>query len=114
MMLPGFRSRCKHAAAVGVGNRVAHIQEPAQELAKLQRPLAGVAARVGLVKALDGVLEAVAFDEAHGVEGPAVGVLAQAVDGNDAGMLQAAGDLGLQEEAGTAVGCRRRGGPGSA
>ena len=47
----------------------------------------------------DGVLEAVALDEAHGVKRPAVGVAAQAVDRHDTGMLQPAGDLRLQQKA---------------
>src|SRR5262249_61163831 len=51
-----------------------------------------------LVEAVDGLLEAITLDETHDVEGPAVGVVAQAVDRHDAGMLQLAGDLGLQEE----------------
>jgi hypothetical protein len=55
-------------------------------------------------RSLDGVLEAVAADEAHGVVGAAVAVTAQAVDGDDAGVLQAAGDLGFEEEAGSALG----------
>ncbi len=38
------------------------------------------------------------LDESHGVEGTAVLVGAQAVDGDDAGMLQPAGDLGLEQE----------------
>ena len=33
----------QHAAAVGVGHRVAHVHEPAQQLPQLQRPLAGIA-----------------------------------------------------------------------
>ena len=52
----------------------------------------------------DGLLEVVAPDEPHGVIGPAVGVVAQAVDGDDPGVLQAAGDLGLDQEPGAAVG----------
>ena len=51
----------------------------------------------------DGVLEAVAPDEPHGVIGPAVAVAAQAVDRDDPGVLQAAGDLGFEEEPGPAV-----------
>ena len=75
----------QHPAAVGVGNGVAHVDEPAQQLAQRQRPLAGIAAGdIRLVKAADGVLEVVAPDEAHGVERPAIGVLAQAVDRHDA------------------------------
>jgi hypothetical protein len=38
----------------------------------------------------------------HGVVGPAVAVVAQAVDRVDPGVLQPPGDLGLQEESGAA------------
>ena len=38
------------------------------------------------------------LDEPHGVVGPAVGVGAQAVDRDDAGVLQPAGDLGFEQE----------------
>ena len=51
----------------------------------------------------DRLLEAVALDEPHGVERPAGGVVAQAVDRDDAGMLELAGDLGLLDEPGAAV-----------
>ena len=50
------------------------------------------------VEVLDGLLEAVALDEPHGVIRAAVGVGAQPVDRDDAGVLQPAGDLGLHEE----------------
>jgi hypothetical protein len=56
------------------------------------------------VEVLDDVLEGVAADEAHGVEGAAVGVGAQAVDGDDAGVLQAAGHLGFEQKPRPAVG----------
>jgi hypothetical protein len=52
------------------------------------------------VEALDGLLEAVALDEAHGVKGPAVGIGAQTVNRYDARMLQPTDDLRLPEEAG--------------
>jgi hypothetical protein len=52
----------------------------------------------------DGLFEAVALDQAHGVEGPAIGVDPQAVDGHDPGVLQATGHFRLQEEARPAVG----------
>jgi hypothetical protein len=94
-----------HAAAVRVIDGVAGGDEPPQQLAQLERPAAGVVPE-GLVgmEAVDGLLEGVALDEPHGVEGPAVGVGAEAVDRDDAGVLQAAGDLGLGQEAGAAVG----------
>ncbi len=53
---------------------------------------------------LDGLLEAVALDEPHGVERPAVIVGAEAVDRHDPGVLQAAVDLGLQDEPAAEVG----------
>ena len=87
------------AAAVGVVDRVADVDEPPQELAQLQRPAAGVGLqRLVGVEALDGLLEAVALDEPHGVVGPAVAVGAQAVDRDDPRVLQPAGDLGLEQE----------------
>ena len=49
-------------------------------------------------KSLDRLLEAVAPDEPHGVVRPAVAVGAQAVDRDDARVLQPAGDLGLEQE----------------
>jgi hypothetical protein len=47
------------------------------------------------VKALDGLLETVAADETHGIEGSAVGVVAQTIDRHNAGVFQAAGDFRL-------------------
>ena len=57
-----------------------------------------------LVVRLDGLLEAVALDEPHGVERPAVVVGAQAVDRHDPGVLQPAVDLRLQDEPAAEVG----------
>ncbi len=37
-------------------------------------------------------------DQPHGVMGPTVAVMAQAVDGDDSGMVEPAGDLGLDHE----------------
>src|SRR5262249_40811505 len=87
-----------HAAAVGIGNGIANDDEARQQGTKLEfrrtRP-----ALVGSVVEIDGVLESLALDEAHGVEGPAVGVLAQAVYRHDARMLQTAGDLRFADKA---------------
>jgi hypothetical protein len=55
------------------------------------------------VVADNGVLECFALDEAHGVERPAVGILAKAVDRHDAGMFQTTGDLGLADETAAAM-----------
>ena len=75
-----------------------------RSLTQLQRPRG----RVGLqrlvgVEAVDGLLEAVAPDEPHGVKGAAVGVAPEPVDRDDPRVLQPAGDLGLEQEACAAV-----------
>ena len=100
----GLEVAVDHPPAVGVGDRVADVDEPPEELAERERPLAGGAPAVLRVVALDGLLEAVPLDEPHGVVGAAVAVAAQLVDRDDARMLQAAGDLGLADEPGPAVG----------
>src|SRR5581483_6763282 len=51
-----------------------------------------------LVVPVDLVLEALAADEPHGVAGAAAAVGDQAEDGDDAGVVEAGGDLGLGEE----------------
>ena len=63
-----------------------------------------VAAAAGRWKCVDRFLEAVAADEPHGVIRAAVAVSAQSVDRDDTGVLEAAGDLGLDEEAVSAGG----------
>ncbi len=54
------------------------------------------------MKGVCGLLQAVTLDEPHCVVGPAVGVGAQAIDRDDPRVLEAAGDLGLEQEAGSA------------
>ena len=54
--------------------------------------------RLVVVKSRDRLLERVTSDEPHRVVRPALGIGAQAVDGNDAGVLEPAGDLGLGDE----------------
>ncbi len=91
----------QHTAAMGVGDRIADIVEPAQELAKLDLPLRIRAARrlaARLVVALDRFGQAVAADETHGIERSAVAVRTEPVDGDDPGVFEAAGDLGFQDE----------------
>src|SRR5262249_746206 len=56
---------------------------------------------LGLVEFLNRFLEVVAPDETHGVERPAILMLAQAVDGHDPGMLQPTGDLRLEHDPAT-------------
>ena len=89
----------QHAAAMGVIDGIARVHEPAKQLAHLQRAAAEVFFQtlVGM-KAIDGFLEGIATNETHDVEGPAIGVRAQAINRHDAGMLKPAGDLGLEQE----------------
>jgi hypothetical protein len=63
-----------------------------------------VAGARAAVEPRDRLLEVVPLDEAHGVKRPAVGVRTEPVDRHDAGVLQAAGYLRLQDEAAAAVG----------
>ncbi len=89
----------QHAARVRVVDGIADVHEPPEQLVQLQRPPAGVGLqRLVAVEVFDGFFEAVAADEPHGVIGPAVTVGPEAVDRDDPGMLQSAGDLGLQQE----------------
>jgi hypothetical protein len=53
---------------------------------------------MGAMEALDGLFQAVALNEAHGVEGPAVGILAQAVNRHDPWVLQSPGDFRFEQE----------------
>jgi hypothetical protein len=82
-----------HAAAVGIGDRVADIEEAGEQPAGLGRA-AGAGGREFVI-GTDGLLQVVAADEAHGIERAARGVVAEAVDGDDAGVLELAGDLRL-------------------
>src|SRR5262249_27252486 len=69
------------------------------QLAQFQRAAAGVALEgVVAVEVLNRLLETVPLDEPHGVKGAAAAVDAQAVDRDDARVLQAAGELGLGDE----------------
>ena len=47
---------------------------------------------------LDGRLERIALDEPHGVVRPTARIGAEAINGNDAGVLKAAGDLGFAQK----------------
>ena len=89
----------QHTPAVGIVDGVADVEEPPQDLPQLERPAAGVGLdRIVVVERGDRLLEAVPLDEPHRVVRPAAVVGAQAVDGHDARVLEAAGDLGLDEE----------------
>ena len=89
----------KHASAVRVLDRVADVGESPQEPAQLERPLARATLPCLLaVEQLDGLLEALALDEPHGVVGAACAVHAQPVDRDDPGVFESTGDLGLDQE----------------
>ena len=89
----------EHAAAVRVFDRVAHIHKAPEQPAQFQpTPALILLKRFVAVKAIDRFLERIATDKPHGVKRAAVGVGSQAIYGNDAGMLEAAGDLGLGQE----------------
>ncbi len=100
-----FDVAMQHAPAVRVIDGVADVKEAAKQLAQLQRMSAPVAFQilVGVVL-VDGLLERIAANEPHGVVGPSAFVGPQPVDRNDTRVLQPAGDLSLQQEAGAAGG----------
>ena len=105
MIFAGLMSRCSTRQRVGIVDRVADVDEPAQELAELERLLCRgrpVDRRIA-VKPPDRLPERVPLDEPHGVVGPAAFVSPQAVDRDDAGVFQPAGDLGLEQEPTSAV-----------
>src|SRR5262249_12545352 len=93
----------QHPPAVRVGYRVADVEEPLQEPPQLQGAGAGTIVGARRLRAVDGRLQALAADQPHGIIRTAVAVHPQSVDGHDAGVLEPAGDLGLPEEAGTAL-----------
>jgi hypothetical protein len=84
---------------VGVGDRVAHRHETAEQIAELDAVFARVATFfLGFEVGFDFVAQRVAANEPHDVERPAVGRAAKAVHGHDAGMLQLRGDLAFDHE----------------
>ena len=93
------------AAAMGIIDGVADVEEAAEQLAQFQRAAAGVVLQcIVAVEVLDRLLEAISPDEPHGVIRAAAAVGAQAVDRHDARVFQATGDLGLGDEPLTADG----------
>src|SRR5207253_1380796 len=82
------------APAVRVVDGVADVGEPPQQGAEGEGAYPGVAPEpVPFVEGSDGVLEGVAADEPHGVEGPAVGVGSQPVDRDNPRVFQPPRDL---------------------
>jgi hypothetical protein len=87
------------AARVGVIDRVADIVEAVKELPQAERPSARVASHgLNRVESIDGLLKAVAADEAHGVVRPSVGVSPQTMDGDDSRVLQTSSDFSFHQE----------------
>ena len=87
--------------AVGVIDGAAGEDEPAEQLAQAPRPGPLAAGPFGVVQLIDGRPQGLPLpgpDEPHGVAQVAVGAALEAVDGDDPGVLQEAGGLGLEEE----------------
>jgi hypothetical protein len=96
----------EYTAAVGIGDRLADVGEPVEQVPQRQRALVEVAVRVfiGAMELRDRSFEAGPTNEAHRIERPAAVVDPQTVDGDDTRVLEPAGDLGLPEEPRAAVG----------
>ncbi len=78
-----------HAAAVRVGDRVAGVDEAAQQATERDLPIAGLARRpLRTMEPLDRLLERLPLDEPHRIVRTAVGMATQAVDRHDARVLQ--------------------------
>ena len=105
MMLAGLMSRWITPRVWAYSMALQTSDEPAQELAQGERAAARVVLHHGIgVEGGDGVLEAIATDEPHGVIGTAAAIAAEAVDRHDSRMLEPAGDLGFENEPGAAGG----------
>ena len=98
MMFAGFKSRWITPRRMGVVDGVADVDKPPQQLAQLQRPGPGSSSAPRLWNRSIASLRRVALDEPHRVVRAAVGIGAHAVDGDNAGVLEPAGDLGLDHE----------------
>ena len=103
MMLPGFRSRCSTPRlwAYSIALQTSMNRPSSLRSSKCSLPGSQLG-RIG-VKSLDGVLQAVAADEAHGVVWAAIGITAQSIHRHDPWMLQAAGDFRFEQEPAAAV-----------
>ena len=95
--LSGFRSRWMTPRRVRVADRLADVDERLEQPGQLQRVgRPGGATRVVIG---DRLAEGAAADEPHGVERLVVlGPAGQLVDGDDVGVFELPGDLGLLEE----------------
>ncbi len=95
----GLEVAVHDAAAVRVGDRVAGVDQAAQQPAEGDLAPARLARGVLLgVEPLDRAAEGLALDQPHRVVRPPVGISAQAVDRHDPRMLQPPGEPGLEQE----------------
>ncbi len=101
-MFPGLEVSVDHSPAVGIGHRVADVEEAPKEVAEPDRQLARRRLLCDRpVVAGDGLLERVAAEEPHGIVRTTGGVLApEPADGDDSRVLELARDLGLADEPG--------------
>ena len=98
MTFAGFRSRWTTPWLSHIVDRVADVEEAGQELAELDRGARGGVRRPRLVESGDRLLEGFTSDQPHHIIGTSIVPPAQAVDGDDPRMLEAAGNLGFAEE----------------
>ena len=97
--LPGLMSRCNTPRQWAYSMALQTSVNRRRSLRRSSERAPGSASdRFGSVEAFDRLLEVVPLDEPHRVVGPAAVVGPQSVDGDDAGVLQAAGDLRLHQE----------------
>jgi hypothetical protein len=106
----GRQVAVEHPALVGVVDGLADLHEACEQLAECHELLAGGAGVLQVaVEVEHRVAQGLPLDELHRVERAVVTVEAQAVDRHDERVVEAAGDLGLEQEAGphlsTAGGC---------
>ncbi len=96
----GLQVAVHDAAAMCISDRVAGVDHALEQAAECQLALAGLAWRaVAGVEPDDRLLECLAFDQAHRVVRPPVGILTEPVDRHDSRVLEPPGDPGFQQEA---------------
>ncbi len=96
--LPGLMSRWRTPGEWAYSMALQTSMNRRRSLRSSNERRTGVGLSTRTVELLDRLLEAVAADEPHRVVRPAAVVGAQTIDRDDAGMFQAAGDLGLDQE----------------
>ena len=95
----GFKSRCTTPRLCAVGNRVAGVDDAAQQSPKNQfSPTRPRRLTLRSVKPLDRLFERLALDQTHRIIRAAIRIPAQAVNRHDPRVLQSAGDSSLSQE----------------